>query len=62
MFECWSPSVEQHLDFPAVLWLEKYLRELPSTLVVVSHDRVFINNVVTDIVHMVFAIFEEWPS
>lgn len=40
-----------HLDFPAVLWLEDYLNKYTKTLVIVSHDRSFINNVITDVVH-----------
>ena len=35
-----------------VLWLEDYLRSYPKTLVLVSHDRAFLNNVVTDVVHL----------
>ncbi len=41
-----------HLDFPAVLWLEEYLLSYPKTLVVISHDRVFLNNVITDVLHL----------
>lgn len=40
-----------HLDFPAVLWLENYLQTYNNTLIVVSHDRQFLNNICTDIVH-----------
>src|SRR5262249_5206483 len=40
-----------HLDFPAVLWLEGYLIKYPKTLVVISHDRVFLNNIITDVLH-----------
>lgn len=40
-----------HLDFPAVLWLENYLNNYAKTLVVISHDRVFLNNVITDVLH-----------
>lgn len=39
-----------HLDFPAVLWLEDYLLTYKKTLLIVSHDRVFLNNVITDVV------------
>ncbi|CAH3134847.1 unnamed protein product [Pocillopora meandrina] len=40
------------LDLKAVLWLEKYLLNWPCTLLVVSHDRTFLDAVVTDIIHM----------
>ena len=36
---------------PAVIWLERYLQNWPSTLLIVSHDRTFLNEVVTDILH-----------
>ncbi len=35
-----------------MLWLEEYLMRWKKTLVVVSHDRGFLNNVTTDIVHL----------
>jgi len=41
-----------HLDFPAVKWLEDYLKEYKATLVVVSHDRTFLNNVITDVIYL----------
>lgn len=41
-----------HLDVPSCMWLENYLLEYPNTAVIVSHDRRFLNNVVTDIVHL----------
>ena len=39
-----------HLDLEAVLWLEQYLLSYRHTLVVVSHDRGFLNSVCTDII------------
>jgi ATP-binding cassette subfamily F protein 3 len=33
------------LDVSAVVWLENYLKTWTSTLLVVSHDRTFLNNV-----------------
>jgi ATP-binding cassette subfamily F protein 3 len=39
-----------HLDLEAVLWLESYLRDYKHTIVIVSHDRGFLNEVCTDIV------------
>ena len=41
-----------HLDLESVLWLENFLSEYSSTLVIVSHDRNFLNNVCTDIMHL----------
>lgn len=35
-----------HLDIEAVEWLEKYLKEYKKAFVVVSHDRMFLDNVV----------------
>ena len=40
------------LDMKAIIWLENYLQKWPSTLLVVSHDRAFLNAVATDILHM----------
>ncbi|KAJ6719979.1 hypothetical protein OIU85_023230 [Salix viminalis] len=41
-----------HLDLRAVLWLEEYLCRWKKTLVVVSHDRDFLNTVCNDIIHL----------
>jgi len=38
------------LDVKAILWLENYLQNWPTTLLVVSHDRMFLDSVATDIV------------
>ena len=40
-----------HLDLETVVWLENFLKNYPSTVVVVSHDRAFLNNVTTDTIH-----------
>jgi len=39
-----------HLDLDAVIWLEAYLKRYKKTLLLVSHDRNFLNGVVTDII------------
>nr|POE62158.1 abc transporter f family member 4 [Quercus suber] len=41
-----------HLDLRAVLWLEEYLCRWKKTLVVVSHDRNFLNTVCNEIIHL----------
>lgn len=40
-----------HLDLETVVWLEGYLQTYQNTVIVVSHDRDFLNNLVTDIIH-----------
>lgn len=41
-----------HLDFPAVLWLQRWLKQREQTVLLVSHDRGFLDEVATDIVHI----------
>jgi len=41
-----------HLDLEAVMWLEDFLRGYKATIVVVSHERDFLNNVVDHILHL----------
>ncbi|KAH0590182.1 hypothetical protein H2248_000355 [Termitomyces sp. 'cryptogamus'] len=40
-----------HIDLNALAWLEDYLQTWPGTLLVVSHDRAFLDAIATDIVH-----------
>lgn len=41
-----------HLDLNAVIWLDNYLCGWKKTLLVVSHDQSFLDNVCTDIIHL----------
>ena len=41
-----------HLDLDAILWLEGWLKSYPGTLVLISHDRDFLDAVVDQIVHL----------
>ena len=41
-----------HLDLNAVIWLDNYLQNWKNTLLIVSHDQSFLDNVCTDIVHL----------
>lgn len=41
-----------HLDLEAVLWLEDWLRAYPGTLLLISHDRDFLDRVVTTILNI----------
>jgi len=41
-----------HLDLDAIIWLEDWLARYPGTLMVISHDRDFLDGVVKSIVHI----------
>merc|ERR1712198_619929 len=41
-----------HLDLNAVIWLDNYLQQYKKTLLIVSHDQSFLDNVCSDIIHL----------
>ncbi|MGM3225118.1 ABC transporter ATP-binding protein [Dickeya zeae] len=41
-----------HLDLDAVIWLEKWLKNYPGTLVLISHDRDFLDPIANRILHI----------
>ena len=41
-----------HLDLPSIEWLEKYLMHYPGAVVIVSHDRFFLDRMVTKVVEL----------
>ncbi len=41
-----------HLDLPSIIWLEKYLKNYPGAVVVVSHDKRFLDNTIKQIVEV----------
>jgi ATP-binding cassette subfamily F protein 3 len=41
-----------HLDLDAVIWLEQWLTDYRGTLVLISHDRDFLDAVVNQIAHI----------
>lgn len=41
-----------HLDLDAILWLESWLKSYPGTLMLISHDRDFLDEVVGNVVHV----------
>ena len=38
-----------HLDFKTILWLEDYLKDYKGALLIVSHDRYFLDRIVTSV-------------
>ncbi len=41
-----------HLDLDAVIWLETWLRDYRGTLLLISHDRDFLDNVIDTVLHI----------
>lgn len=41
-----------YLDFDAIVWLERWLQNYAGTLLLISHDREFLDNVVNKIIHI----------
>lgn len=41
-----------HLDLDAVLWLEEWLRNYPGTLLMIAHDREFLDRTVNRVIHI----------
>ncbi|MDV6317285.1 ribosomal protection-like ABC-F family protein [Idiomarina sp. HP20-50] len=41
-----------HLDVDAIFWLESWLKQYDGTLLLISHDRDFLDSVTTDIIHI----------
>jgi ATP-binding cassette subfamily F protein 3 len=51
-----------HLDLPARDWLEGYLAAYPHAVILVSHDRFFLDQVVTRIVEIWHAKLTDYPG
>jgi ATP-binding cassette subfamily F protein 3 len=49
-----------HLDIQAIEWLEKWLKNFKGALLIVSHDRYFMDNVVNHIWELIFGRLEEY--
>ncbi len=51
-----------HLDIQAIHWLEEFLINFDNTVIVVSHDRHFLNNVCTQIADLDFGKIQIYPG
>jgi ATP-binding cassette, subfamily F, member 3 len=51
-----------HLDLASLEWLESYLTNWKGAMVVVAHDRYFLDKVVSRIIEMAFGRIEEYPG
>jgi len=51
-----------HLDLPSIQWVEKYIQTYEGAVIVVSHDREFLDNVVDNIVEVSGAKLHHYPG
>jgi len=51
-----------HLDLDAVMWLERWLQNYPGTLVLISHDRDFLDPIVGRIIHIENQLLNEYTG
>ena len=51
-----------HLDIDHIIWLEELLREFNGALVVITHDRYFLDHVATRIVELDRGILRSYPG
>lgn len=51
-----------HLDITTIEWLENYLKNYPKALVIVSHDRMFLNKIVDKIYEIEYGAITEYTG
>ncbi|WP_375752320.1 ABC transporter ATP-binding protein [Vibrio sp. HN007] len=51
-----------HLDLDAVMWLERWLQSYPGTLILISHDRDFLDPIVGRIIHIENELLNEYTG
>src|SRR3954471_20451808 len=51
-----------HLDLDAVLWLEGWLQRFPGTLLLVSHDREFLDDIVNRVINLENGQLTHWTG
>ena len=51
-----------HLDIETIEWLEGYLKNYPKAIVIVSHDRMFLNKIVNKVYEIEYAAVTEYKG
>ncbi len=51
-----------HLDLPTILWLERWLKSYPGILLLISHDRDFLDGLCTHIAHIEFQTLKTYTG
>lgn len=50
-----------HLDIESVIWLEKFMKDYPGAIMMVSHDRTFLDNITNRTIEVVSGNIEDYP-
>ncbi len=51
-----------HLDLQSIIWLEKFIKNYPGTVILISHDQYFLNRTVTQIVEIAGKKLVSYPG
>ena len=51
-----------HLDITTIEWLEQYLKNYPKAIIIVSHDRMFLNKIVDKIYEIEYGTITEYSG
>ena len=51
-----------HLDIPTIDWLEQELKQFKGAVMVISHDRAFLQNIATSIIEVDRGILRQWQG
>ena len=51
-----------HLDIETIEWLETYLKNYPKAVVIVSHDRMFLNKIVNKVYEIEYGVLTEYTG
>lgn len=51
-----------HLDIESVLWLEKFLKDYPGAIIMVSHDRSFLDNITNRTIEVINGYIDDYPA
>ncbi|MBY5958424.1 ABC-F family ATP-binding cassette domain-containing protein [Membranicola marinus] len=51
-----------HLDIDSIIWLEKFLKNYPGIVILISHDRQFLDNIITDVYELHRGHIEYYPT
>jgi ATP-binding cassette subfamily F protein 3 len=51
-----------HLDLESILWLENHIKSMPASVLFITHDRSFVDNLAHRIVELELGVARSWPT